>query len=293
MYLSILDKPPRSISRSVTPLKIICPLFAGISAILFVASIYHHVPGDLRAKLPSTAFPRITHHLLSSSPKPSTYEAAPRNSTLGFGKIMMIIMPYRTDQRDVATLIAQQTDVDITIVDGISPNDVPPQALPAGGWSGAPGKPGEIGCWRSHMNALQTAVNEGLETALIFEADNDWDVRVKDQMAAISRYMPNATTDAPYGTDWDMLWLGECISSVDPYGPIAPIASWHDETVKRRDEQRQWSVDVLDFFGVSEEQMRMLVPSYGTSATSSPCRSLLTSCRTGLPLCLRRNSPWG
>lgn len=263
MNHSILDKLPRMMSPSpFSHRKALYLLLAGLIVIFLLVGI-HSIDDVPRVKLSSASFSQITYPLSQNPSKPLAPVATPKNSTLGFGRIMMMIMPYRTDQRDSATLIARESGMDINIVDGVKPSDIPSQALPAGGWTGAPGKPGEVGCWRSHMDALQTVVNERLETALIFEADNDWDVRVKDQMEAISAHMPNATVEAPYGTDWDMLWLGQCISSADPNGPVEPIASWHDETVKPRNEQDEWSTAELDWFGVSEEQMRMLIPSFG------------------------------
>lgn len=58
---------------------------------------------------------------------------------------------------------------------------------------------GELGCWRSHMNMLRYVVEHRLETALLLEADADWDVRIKDQLQRMSDAMPAASETRPYG----------------------------------------------------------------------------------------------
>ncbi|KAI1875158.1 hypothetical protein JX265_004216 [Neoarthrinium moseri] len=112
---------------------------------------------------------------------------------------------------------------------------------------GAPSRQsaGARGSWRAHMNAIQAIVDQGLESALIMEDDIDWDVRLKSQMrsfstavrAWLSRTEPSAWSQghketaqevadrvttpipffpvadknrSPYGSGWDVLWLGHC-----------------------------------------------------------------------------------
>lgn len=75
-------------------------------------------------------------------------------------------------------------------------------------------------------------VEENIPSALILEDDADWDVRLKDQLVAISRgtrillnmadkedaFTANLTPtqrqldviNSPYGDGWDILWLGHC-----------------------------------------------------------------------------------
>src|SRR5262245_9785082 len=48
------------------------------------------------------------------------------------------------------------------------------------------------GSWRTHMNAPQRVVEQNLTTALIFEDDVDWDVRVRQNLqrfALASRFL--------------------------------------------------------------------------------------------------------
>ena len=60
-------------------------------------------------------------------------------------------------------------------------------------------------------------LREGHSSALILEDDQDWDVRVREQMQAfavgsrqLQGYQSSAETRSPYGDDWDVLWLGNC-----------------------------------------------------------------------------------
>lgn len=79
----------------------------------------------------------------------------------------------------------------LEFVDGITGDSIKPNAYPP------PGEnikllPGIRGSWRTHMNALQRVVEENLETALIFEDDVDWDVRIRQNLqrfALASRFL--------------------------------------------------------------------------------------------------------
>lgn len=59
-------------------------------------------------------------------------------------------------------------------------------------------------------------VKENIQSALILEDDADWDVNVKQLMLNLARgskYLEgteNAVTRSPYGSDWDVLWMGHC-----------------------------------------------------------------------------------
>jgi hypothetical protein len=96
-------------------------------------------------------------------------------------------------------LLSYYSDLDITVVNGVLGADISSKAFPGGG-----GKPdnlndGELGCWRAHMDILRIVVEKRLDTALILEADVDWDVRVKDQFTRLSESLPDSTASRPYG----------------------------------------------------------------------------------------------
>lgn len=82
----------------------------------------------------------------------------------------------------------------------------------------------------SQADKLARIVSENLGSGLVIEDDADWSVYLKDQleqMAAGTQYVlgnvstpgditnlaDTPTSDSPYGSNWDMLWLGHCGST--------------------------------------------------------------------------------
>ena len=84
-----------------------------------------------------------------------------------------------------------------------------------GGDEHAHPRTGSAVAWIAHLNLLRFVVQEDYESVLILEDDVDWDVRIKQQMLDLARAMRNYTSvpedvTAPYGLDWDVLWIGHC-----------------------------------------------------------------------------------
>ncbi|KAF2018938.1 glycosyltransferase family 25 protein [Aaosphaeria arxii CBS 175.79] len=113
------------------------------------------------------------------------------NSTLGFQKLLVLNLPFRSDRRDAITLAAATSNMKLEFVDGVTGESIRESAYP-------PPKEniklpaGIRGSWRTHMNALQRVVQENLTTALIFEDDVDWDVRIRQNLqrfALASRFL--------------------------------------------------------------------------------------------------------
>jgi hypothetical protein len=87
--------------------------------------------------------------------------------------------------------------------------------------------------WFGHLNALESAAHHA--TSLIIEDDADWDVNIRSGQPIIAEAVRNLTGYKapvqepgrstfhlpPYGTEWDVLWLGHCGENVI-YDP-API----------------------------------------------------------------------
>ncbi|KAL1836113.1 hypothetical protein VTJ49DRAFT_5558 [Mycothermus thermophilus] len=132
----------------------------------------------------------------------------PLNSTLGFQHIFAINLPSRTDRRDVLTLAAALTGLNISFMDGVAGADVPDSVLPGNGKRPMGLTVGNKGSWRAHMNVLQRIVQENIITALILEDDADWDVRLKSQMrvfAAAARAFTQPLSSSSSGrttSDW-------------------------------------------------------------------------------------------
>ncbi|KAF2494769.1 hypothetical protein BU16DRAFT_573109 [Lophium mytilinum] len=169
-----------------------------------------------------------------------------QNRTLGFQKIVVLNLPSRTDHKDAVSLAAALSNIQLDWIDGVKGADVLDKVLPPGDYQNPPD--GVKGCWRAHMKALLTVVQQNVSTALIMEDDVDWDIRIRDQLHSFalssraltqplssnpSKYAdptfpepkPEAQilnislesaprtiepSNSPYGDNWDLLWLGHC-----------------------------------------------------------------------------------
>jgi GR25 family glycosyltransferase involved in LPS biosynthesis len=81
------------------------------------------------------------------------------------------------------TLMTAVSNLTVSWVEGVTGDHVLPQALPVDAQENRKlQSAGARGSWRSHMNALRTVVEQGLESALILEDDVDWDARLKSQL---------------------------------------------------------------------------------------------------------------
>lgn len=170
---------------------------------------YFSLPAEIDSILPS----RETLSTIPSISKSTDSLQDISNRTLGFQEIFVISLPERTDKRDAIGLQASVTNLSLTYETGVYGADVLAEAKPYGMHR----SPGEVGCWRSHLNVMQKMVHNQISSVLIFEDDADWDVALKAQMrqfALGSRWLLNDTDSkvphSPYGDGWDVLWIGHC-----------------------------------------------------------------------------------
>ncbi|KAJ5116432.1 hypothetical protein N7456_000780 [Penicillium angulare] len=75
--------------------------------------------------------------------------------------------------------------------------------------------PGGSRAWLAHLDLIKYVYQLNIQTALIIEDDTDWDVSLRTQMKSIASAIRNLTlTDdleiSPYGSDWDIIWIGHC-----------------------------------------------------------------------------------
>jgi hypothetical protein len=143
------------------------------------------------------------------------------NATLGFGGLWAVSGPGspRRDHLEQAALV---TGLELTIpVQPIwTDEDVDTFKWPNKSESEV--MTGTVKAWLSHHVVLREFLESGQETALIFEDDIDWDIRLKTvqvplaQRAARSLGKNAANVDSaaeyPWGApqDWDLLYLGHC-----------------------------------------------------------------------------------
>ncbi|KAJ5912336.1 hypothetical protein N7504_001219 [Penicillium tannophilum] len=143
-----------------------------------------------------------------------------QNQTLGFEHVYAIGFKERTDKRDFLTLAASVTGFKVEWQEGVKPDDLLQKAMPNGANLNDT-EPSIIAAWRAHMNTLISVIENGYSTALVFEDDADWDVNIKSQLREFARGLHalqengKVSKEAPYGTDWDVLWIGGCGTGPD------------------------------------------------------------------------------
>ncbi|KAL1311419.1 hypothetical protein AAFC00_001581 [Neodothiora populina] len=141
-------------------------------------------------------------------------DASAANSTLGFQAILALSQgtKWRVDGIKAASSISGIT-VTIPNQPGWSEDFI--KAFEAFGPVEAHGA---AMAWLGHLDLLKFIIQNGWGSALIMEDDVDWDVDVRQQTRQISRAVKKLTksrSPAPYGDDWDVLWMGHC--SDPPY----------------------------------------------------------------------------
>ena len=141
------------------------------------------------------------------------------NSTLNFQQIFAINLPSRLDRKDLLTVMATYSNISITIMPGV--RSVAENALPP------PRTPGslrmeEYAVWRAHANVWRKVIEDELETALILEDDNDWDLNLKQQIPRIMNALEEIRMVSPLDEgdgvvrgrrameQWDILYVGSC-----------------------------------------------------------------------------------
>ncbi|KAK9332991.1 hypothetical protein V1520DRAFT_367220 [Lipomyces starkeyi] len=204
------------------------------------------------------------------------------NSSLGFGEIVYISMPDRTDRQDAMTLLASTFGIKLKLIPGVRGSEMSPKAIPDGVHRKT--RPSELGCWRAHVNAWRYLLDSDMDTLLIFEDDLDWNTNLKKTMEKLSLEMQNSKirlsepsdyerANAPYGLDWDVLDIGSCKDSGHPdFKDVSQI--WNDPDVPDIGvtKQNKLMYDSLHDFGLTDADIgkkRLLAPAYLTVCTSA------------------------
>ncbi|KAJ5823134.1 Glycosyl transferase family 25 [Penicillium robsamsonii] len=226
----------------------------------------------------SLSFPELSRKYMSDS----AFEHI-KNRTLGFQHVYAISMKERTDKRDFLTLAASISGFNVEWLDGVRPDELAPKAMPDG-LDPSLVKPTAMACWRAHMNALVNVISNDYSTALILEDDADWDVSLKSQLGEFARGLhtlkgtKHVSKEAPYGTDWDLLWIGGCAS-----GPNANETSFYaipmDPTVSRVHHRATW--------GGPTEKWKQQYPELAEDSTRFIYRAEMGCCMFGYAVTTR------
>ncbi|KAJ5297911.1 hypothetical protein PENANT_c012G03742 [Penicillium antarcticum] len=209
------------------------------------------------------------------------------NSTLGFEHVYAIGLKERTDKRDFLTVSASVSGFQVEWLDGVRPQELQQKALPKG-YNLSVNTPSEIGCWRAHMNALTNVLTNSYSTALILEDDADWDVNIKSQLQEFAHGLHSLkgskpTEQAPYGTDWDLLWIGGCSSGPDT-NETRYYAIPEDPTVPSVKNRGTWSGPLDSWKEIFPEDSTRFVYraregccTYGYAVSNRGARKILTA----------------
>ncbi|KAL3428414.1 glycosyltransferase family 25 protein [Phlyctema vagabunda] len=220
----------------------------------------------------------VLYHLSTyrypSSPSPLLVA---QNSTLGFGAIILISLPERTDRRDAVSLIASTSNITVThTVAAVRGENILEKAKPYGK-AIAELDDGHWGSWRSHLDALKYMVDNRIETALIVEDDVDWAPNIKQQMRSLAGGIQSSSlihqpdhANYPYGTDWDVLHLGvsRIGAAPEPFNHIA--IPYHDASLPTGPVQDVDCTEGRPWYCFSKytqavqmpDQSRVILPSY-------------------------------
>ncbi|KAK9482271.1 hypothetical protein V1527DRAFT_492891 [Lipomyces starkeyi] len=211
-----------------------------------------------------------------SSKSKSALASTAWNETLGFSKVLYISMPYRTDRQDAMNLLASLSDIKIKLIEGVDGDSINAKAVP----DKADLKASVLGCWRAHADAWRDVIDNNFETALILEDDIDWDENIHQIFHDLSLQMQNNKlrlvnpTDheratAPYGLDWDVLFLGQCLDQAHPdHRDLVQI--YDDPNVPSRKDTQKSFLDQMESLGVNGDDVgkkRLLSPAYGPACT--------------------------
>lgn len=202
------------------------------------------------------------------------------NATLGFGRIY-VVSKEDSPRRPGLLQAANVTELDLTIP--IQPTWTEDDLE---GHKGI-GR-GSLLAWLGHLHSLRQFVDSGAETALFFEDDVDWDIRLRSLQAPLvatavrallapkpdptsspkSDAQPNPRHDVrhyPYGdpTAWDLLYLGHCgdywqvvsggfeKGNVKPEDLAArPHISFNDSSLPDPSNLHPWTASLLENLGV-------------------------------------------
>ncbi|KAK9328764.1 hypothetical protein V1520DRAFT_345139 [Lipomyces starkeyi] len=216
--------------------------------------------------------------------KSATHQAAlathAHNTSLGFGEIVYISMPDRTDRQDAMNLLAYTFGLKLKFLPGVSGADISTKAIP----DEVPKRLrlSELGCWRAHANAWRYLLDSNMDTLLVLEDDIDWNPNVKQTFETLSLQMQNSTVrlnepsdyeraNAPYGLDWDILYLGSCKHGGNPdFKNLVQV--WDDPDVPDVNHLTKTTIEALKSFGLANVEIgkkRVLAPAYRTECNTA------------------------
>ncbi|PWN31386.1 uncharacterized protein FA14DRAFT_95111 [Meira miltonrushii] len=192
------------------------------------------------------------------------------NSTLGFGKIFVIHLPYRSDKKDQLLMMSRLQGIDMTFINARTPSELKQSGLPWQSKEFQETRRTGVASWRSHSDAIQAILENDLSSALILEDDGDWDMDVKYQMAQLHQpfatlinsfnkpanaTLLSSTKDDPWlSSEWDVINFGTCLDQPfgenDHIGEIdlkhPPLVAYEDKTLADLEDTLPQNRDIMN-----------------------------------------------
>lgn len=164
------------------------------------------------------------------------------NATLGFGGLYVVSGPG-SPRRQHLEQAAAVTELQLTIPEQVSWSDADISNFRWPNETESKIGIGSAKAWLSHHLVLKAFLASGLETALIFEDDVDWDIRLRTQQ--IPRAQQAARSLSPSGSsyskqypwgkpsDWDLLYLGHCGDYFNDLGDKVGVGHHHPSDLQK------------------------------------------------------------
>jgi hypothetical protein len=150
-----------------------------------------------------------------------------------------------------------------------------------------PSNHGSAIAWLAHLDILKHVVLSSYSTALILEDDVDWDVRILEQTKLLSdnvrQFSKISDVDkTPYGTDWDVLWIGHCGDVADS---SLEYVQYHDDSRVSTENYSGWSKKYwMDEIPEDHRRVQLIVNTvctFGYAVTAAGAQRILDRLGSG------------
>ena len=162
----------------------------------------------------------------------------PANGTLGFGGLYVVSGPGSVRRYHLEEAAAV-TELNLTIPNQVEWSEQDISQFRVRNESESHVSVGSIKAWLSHHLVLRAFLDSGQETALIFEDDVDWDIRLRSQQAPLTQQATRQLLEIhggdskshPWGnlSEWDLLYLGHCGDYFNPLDEGVGVGHHHPE----------------------------------------------------------------
>ncbi|KXL43433.1 MAG: glycosyltransferase family 25 protein, partial [Acidomyces sp. 'richmondensis'] len=143
----------------------------------------------------------------------------PANATMGFGGLFVVSGPG-SPRRQHLEEAARVTGLDFRIPEQVAWTEEDVRNFRPVVEEESHVLTGSVKAWLSHHVVLREFLSSGLETAVVFEDDVDWDIRLLTEQIPLAQKAVRSMSKSmgldqeryPWGTpdDWDLLYIGHC-----------------------------------------------------------------------------------